>query len=148
MMVNEPATPDQPFAWSAATFDDHVWFSLKNAKDFPATLFWISNGGRSAHPWESRHLGRVGIEEVCSHFCNGLEISRENRLADFGIPTTRLFEEGQPVRLPVIQGVALVEQGFGQVSSILPIDDHTIAINGEQGAYVHVKCDWKEFLLS
>jgi hypothetical protein len=148
MMVNEAPTPEQPFAWSAATFDDHVWFSLKNAVDFPATLFWISNGGRSAHPWENRHLGRLGIEEVCGHFCNGLEISRENRLADFGIPTTRLFEKGEIVRLPVIQGVALVDPGFGQVTSIQPIDDHTIVITGEQGAFVHVTCDWKEFLLS
>jgi hypothetical protein len=148
MMVNEPASADQPFAWSAATFDDHVWFSLKNAADFPATLFWISNGGRSAHPWENRHLGRVGVEEVCGHFCNGLEVSRENRLADFGIPTTRRFEAGESVRLPIIQGVALVEPGFGQVKSIQPLDAQTIVITGETGDFVHVKCDWKEFLLS
>lgn len=148
MMVNESPTPKQPFAWTAATFDDYVWFSLKNALDFPATLFWISNGGRSAHPWENRHVGRVGLEEVCGHFCNGLEASREDRLAAFGIPTTRRFEEGEIVRLPIIQGVALVEPGFGQVTAIQPLDDHTITITGENGAFVHAKVDWKEFLLA
>jgi hypothetical protein len=146
MMVNESPTPMQPFAWTAATFDDYVWFSLKNVLDFPATLFWISNGGRSAHPWENRHVGRIGLEEVCSHFCNGLEISRENRLAAYGIPTTRRFEEGEAVRLPVIQGVVLVELGFGQVMSIVPIDEHSIAITGTSGAVVHGKIDWKAFL--
>ena len=145
-MVSDAATPEQPFAWSAATFDDYVWFSLKNAADFPATLFWISNGGRSAHPWESRHLGRVGIEEICGHFCDGLETSRKNLLAERGIPTTRLFHPDQTVRLPIIQGVALVEPGFGQVQKIQPIDDHTIVITGENGAFVHVNIDWRTFL--
>jgi len=146
MMVSEPATPEQPFAWSAATFDDYVWFSLKNPADFPATLFWVSNGGRSAHPWESRHLGRIGIEEICGHFCDGLEKSRKKLLAEWGIPTTRLFHRDQTVRLPIIQGVALVEPSFGQVQKIQPIDDHTIAITGENGGVVHVKIDWKAFL--
>jgi hypothetical protein len=143
MMVNESPTSAQPFAWTAATFDDYVWFSLKNALDFPATLFWISNGGRSAHPWENRHLGRVGLEEVCSYFCYGLEASRENRLAAYGVPTTREFFADETVRLPVIQGVALVDEGFGQVQSITPVDEHTIAITGENGTVVHAKIDWK-----
>jgi hypothetical protein len=52
------------------------------------------------------------------------------------------------VRLPIIQGVALVEPGFGQVKSIQPLDAQTIVITGETGDFVHVKCDWKEFLLS
>jgi hypothetical protein len=41
-----------------------------------------------------------------------------------------------------------VEPGFGQVTKIQPLDDHTLVITGEQGVFVHVKCDWKEFLLS
>jgi phosphotransferase system IIA component len=43
-------------------------------------------------------------------------------------------------------GVALVEPGFGQVTAIVPLDDHTIAIKGEHGAEVHAKIDWREFL--
>jgi hypothetical protein len=146
MMVNEPATAERPFGWSAATFDQYIWFSLKRVSDFPATLFWVSNGGRSAHPWESRHVGRLGIEEVCSHFCNGLEASREDRLAQLAIPTTRKFSASETVRLPIIQGVALVEPDFGKVTAIEVIDEATLMIHGENGALVQVKIDWKEFL--
>jgi hypothetical protein len=143
MMVNEPATAEQPFAWTAVTFDDYVWFSLKNTRDFPSTLFWLSNGGRTAHPWEKRHIGRVGLEEVCSYFCYGVDVSREDRLAGEGIATTRDFAVNEVVRLPIIQGVALVEAGFGQVRSILPRGEHSIEITGDQGQVVIVKIDWQ-----
>jgi hypothetical protein len=146
MMVNQAPTAELPFGWSAATFDNYVWFSLKRVSDFPATLFWVSNGGRSAHPWENRHVGRVGIEEVCGHFCNGLEASREDRLASVGIPTTRTFAAAETVRLPIIQGVALVEENFGQVAAMEVIDESTLCLRGENGALVKVKVDWKEFL--
>lgn len=146
MMVNQPATTKQPFGWSAATFNNYVWFSLKRVSDFPATLFWVSNGGRSAHPWESRHVGRVGIEEICGHFCNGLEASREDRLAAEGIPTTRAFCAQDTVRLPIIQGVALVDPNFGKVTAITPIDAITLVIHGENEVSVQVKIDWLEFL--
>jgi hypothetical protein len=72
-----------------------------------------------------------------------LEASRENRLAAYGVPTTREFFADETVRLPVIQGVALVDEGFGQVQSITPVDEHTIAITGENGTVVHAKIDWK-----
>jgi hypothetical protein len=143
MMVNEPATAEQPFAWTAVTFDDYVWFSLKNTRDFPSTLFWLSNGGRTARPWEKRHIGRVGLEEVCSYFCYGVDVSREDRLAGEGIATTRDFAINEVVRLPIIQGVALVEAGFGQVRSILPRGEHSIEITGDQGQVVIVKIDWQ-----
>ncbi|NBV53239.1 MAG: hypothetical protein EBR83_06940, partial [Verrucomicrobia bacterium] len=119
MLVNAPATEAQPFAWTAVTFPGYVWFSLKNVDDFPSTLFWLSNGGRPGHPWEKRHLGRLGLEEVCSHFCDGVDVAREDRLAAKGIPTSRLFRKDQRVRLPLIQAAAAVSTDFGQVLSIV-----------------------------
>ena len=112
MMVNEAATPEQPFAWSAAVLDGYVWFSLKNPADFPATLFWLSNGGRTAAPWNGRHLGRIGIEEVCSYFANGVDVSRQDLLAAEGIPTTRHFKADEVVSLKTIQAVAAVDPDF------------------------------------
>lgn len=143
MMVSEASTAEQPFAWTAATFDNYVWFSLKNPRDFPSTLFWLSNGGRTAHPWEQSHIGRIGMEEVCSFFSHGVDVSREDRLASEGIATTRDFAVNEVVRLPIIQGVALVEAGFGQVRSILPRDEQSIEITGDQGQVVIVKIDWQ-----
>jgi hypothetical protein len=143
MMVSEPATPEQPFAWSAVVFDGYVWFQLKNSADFPATLFWLSNGGRSAAPWNSRHTERLGVEEVCSHFCDSVHISREDRLAADGIPTTREFRKDERISLRIIQGVAEVPENFGSVAKIIPSGDGHITLIGENGTKVTEPVDWK-----
>ena len=146
MMAAAPATPEQPFAWSAAVLDGYVWFSVKNPADFPCTLFWMSNGGRSAAPWSGRHLGRLGIEEVCSYFSNGVDLSRQNPLATIGIPTVRHFSGGETVSLRMIHAVALVPDGFGAVKSIVPADPQSVTITGESGAKILVPLDWNFIL--
>lgn len=140
MMVNQASTDTQPFAWSAAVLDGYVWFSLKNPHDFPATLFWLSNGGRDDAPWNGRHSGRVGIEEVCSHFSDGVATSRQHPLE--GIPTTHSFSPEQTTTLPIIQAVAAVPDDFGMVTHILPADDHHITIHGESGKKIHAAINW------
>lgn len=146
MMVSDPATEAQPFAWSAVVLDGFVWFSLKNPADFPSTLFWMSNGGRTAGPWNSRHLGRIGIEDVCSYFSNGVDVSRQNLLAAEGIPTTRHFTPGETVSLRTIQAVAPLEISFGAISKILPAGENHVLIVGDSGAEATVPIDWR-FLL-
>jgi len=143
MMANVPATPEQPFAWSAAVLDGYAWFSLKNPEDFPCTLFWISNGGRSGEPWNGRHLGRIGVEEVCSHFANGVEVSREDLLAPAGVPTTRRFNAGETVSLRLVQVAAEVPPGFGRVVEIVPRGPDSVIVTDESGAAVTVFVDWK-----
>ncbi|WP_338286022.1 hypothetical protein [Luteolibacter sp. LG18] len=146
MMVSEPATEAQPFAWSAAVMDGYVWFSLKNPADFPTTLFWLSNGGRQAEPWSSRHFGRVGIEEVYSHFFDGLEISREDRLAPEGIPTTREFHKDEAVSVRIVQGIVPVPAGFQTVASIVPDGPGRVTLQDENGQTVTAKVDWSYVL--
>jgi hypothetical protein len=146
MMVNEVATPEQPFAWSAVVLDGYVWFSLKNPADFPATMFWLSNGGRTAAPWSGRHVGRIGIEEVCSYFANGVDVSRQDLLAAEGIPTTRHFRRGEVVSLKTIQAVAAVDPDFGAISKILPAGDAAVMLTGESGVSIKVPINWR-FLL-
>ncbi len=143
MMVSEASTAEQPFAWSACVFDGFVWFALKNPTDFPATMFWISNGGRSAAPWNSRHTARIGIEDVCSHFCDSVDISRKNLLHKLGVPCTRSFSKDQPVTLKNIQAVAAVPSNFGKVESIVPVSDTEVRITGENGDKVTVSLNWK-----
>jgi hypothetical protein len=142
MLVNDPATEEQPFAWTAVTFPGYVWFQLKDVADFPATLFWLSNGGRPGHPWEKRHLGRLGLEEVCSHFCDGVDIAREDLLAADGVPTSREFHPGTPVRLAIIQGAVAIGQSFGQVRSITPAGPASVQITGENGQTLEVPLNW------
>jgi hypothetical protein len=146
MMVNQQATPQQPFAWSAAVLDGYLWFALKNPADFPATALWMSNGGRSSPPWNSRHLGRIGIEEICSHFSNGVDVSRQNLLAEYGIPTTRRFQADETVSLKTVQAVSLTPESFGKVCSIVPEGDEAVAITGESGAQLIVPLAWKFIL--
>jgi hypothetical protein len=142
MMVSQPATTDQPFAWSAVVLDGYVWFCLKNPADFPSTLLWISNGGRAAAPWNNRHLGRIGVEEVCSYFSNGVDLSRQNLLAAEGIPTTRQFSRDETVSLKIIQAVASVDSSFGSVLKIIPVGETQVLIIGESGAEITVSIDW------
>lgn len=146
MMISNPATPEQPFAWSACVMDGYVWFAVKNPTYFPATLFWLSNGGRSADPWKSRHTCRVGIEEVCSYFCDGVEHSRKDLLRDRSIPTTHDFSKDKAVRLPMIHAVAAVAENFGMVKSIVPDGEDKVKITGEHGAEVTVGLNWKFIL--
>jgi hypothetical protein len=141
MMIAEEPTADRPFAWSAAVFDGFVWFSLKNPSDFPATLFWLSDGGRDGAPWNARHTGRIGIEEVCSHFCNSVDLSRQDLLAEEGIPTTRRFRADETVSLRIVQAVAEVPPNFGKVLDILPTGDGRVRVSGENGA-VECALDW------
>jgi hypothetical protein len=142
MMVNEPTTEAQPFAWSAAVLDGYVWFSLKDQADFPATLFWLSNGGRHDGPWNGHHLGRVGIEEVCSQFCDSVSDSRVSGLKAGGIPTTRAFDAAETTRLRVIQAVTEVPAGFGRVVSICPDGLSGVVITSEAGLCVNFAIDW------
>lgn len=146
MMVSEPATEEQPFAWSAVVFDGYVWFALKNPADFPATLFWLSNGGRHRSPWNGRHLGRIGIEEVCSYFSYGLEEAREDRLAGSGIPTSRRFRPDETVSLRTVQAVAAVPATFGAVTSITPDGSSRVLIHDEHGNTAVAKVDWSYVL--
>ncbi len=142
LMASEPVTEARPFAWSAAVFEGYVWFSLKNPADFPATLFWISNGGRHGAPWNGRHLGRLGIEEVCSHFADPVEISRLGRLAGEGIATTREFRRDEVVSLRIAQAVAAVPADFGVTVSILPAGPGKVIITGDSGHAVETNIDW------
>jgi len=142
MMANATATKEHPFAWSAAVLDGYLWFSIKNPADFPATLLWLSNGGRSAAPWNDRHRDRIGIEEVCSYFCHGVDASRKNLLADHGIPTTRHFSPEETTSLRMIQAVAATPENFGAVAKITPLNEHTIAITDENGQTLQAPIDW------
>lgn len=108
---------DPDFAWTAVTLDGYVWVALKCPRQFPGTLFWISNGGRHYPPWNGRHRRRMGIEDVCSYFHEGLESSREHHLPG-GIPTTASFNKDHPTVLRHIQMVHPLDADFGVVESV------------------------------
>ncbi len=89
-------------------------------------------------------MKRMGLEEVYSHFHDGVDVSRQDLLRDKDVPTTRLFYADTRVRLPIIQAAVEVPPGFGQVQLISPLffdDEVAIRIDGENG-FVTSRVDW------
>ena len=130
------------FAWTAASLDGYVWISLKDPRTLPATLFWISNGGRHADPWNGRHLRRLGLEEICGHYSDGLDVSRKDLLKGQGVPTTAYFRAKEAKTIRVIHLVHPVPKGFGKVEAIDRGADGTdITVHGATGR-VRVPVDW------
>ena len=62
---------------------------LKDPRQLPVTMMWISNGGRDFPPWSSRHTGVIGIEDGIAAGATGLSYAMgDNPLRAAGVPTT------------------------------------------------------------
>lgn len=69
-----------------------------NKDMFPNCMFWFSNRGRKAEPWNGRNLC-LGIEPVASAFDLGTNISNSpNPMMKKGIYTTFRFTPDKPIR--------------------------------------------------
>ncbi|MEM1273925.1 MAG: hypothetical protein AAGF88_08910 [Pseudomonadota bacterium] len=70
--------------------EDDMLVVLKDVRDMPVTMLWVSNGGRDFAPWNSRHTGVLGIEDGCASGALGLQHAMgENPIRAAGVPTTR-----------------------------------------------------------
>jgi len=132
-----------PFAWTAATNAEAgwVWFALKDPRVLPSTTMWMSNGGRTYAPWQSRHDRVIGLEEVCSYFHLGHRASTEdNTVSRRGIPTFVTLDPGAPTEINYAFGLAPVAPGFGAVVQIEPTDDGVVIRDGA-GHQTFAACD-------
>lgn len=119
VMVHHKDTDN--FAWATVVFPDKnfVWFALKNPAHFASTVLWHSNGGRHYAPWNGRHRGVLGIEDVTAYFDLGLGASlADNPWKKRGIATALALGGRKVVRLPYIMGVAPLTKDFDQVRSV------------------------------
>jgi hypothetical protein len=135
------------FAWTAATLDGYLWLTLKDPRQLPSTLFWISNGGRHYAPWNGRHRARLGLEEVLSHYNDGPIVSSEQRLATEGIPTAHHFRTGESTTVRLIYVVHPVPPGFGMVKSVRRRAKGRIEVRGSSGERVRIPVDWQDLYL-
>ena len=120
------SAPNLPFAWTAVAFPKqrYVWFALKDPRVLRHMVLWISNGGRHYPPWNGRHVGVMGLEEVTSYYAYGLaEAVRRNALSEKGYLTVVKLERQHPFVVPYIMGVASIPAGFERVREILPSED-------------------------
>lgn len=110
-----------PFAWTAVSFprEGYVWFALKNPRLLRGTVLWISNAGRHYAPWNGRHAGVLGLEEVTANFHYGLaESAAPNPLSKAGYPTALTLRPDAPLTIPYIMGVAPIPRGFDRVKRV------------------------------
>lgn len=64
---------------------------------FPSAILWVSNRGRTAYPWERRHLA-LGVEPVCAAFDLGPAVSTApNPISAAGEPTALAMEPDKPL---------------------------------------------------
>ncbi|MEM9755577.1 MAG: hypothetical protein AAF914_06270 [Pseudomonadota bacterium] len=69
--------------------EDDMLVVLKDARQLPVTMLWISNGGRDFAPWSSRHRGVIGIEDGIASGATGLKHALgDNPVKAMGVPTT------------------------------------------------------------
>jgi hypothetical protein len=136
--------PGGDFAWTAVVFpgEKYVWFSLKDPRVLASTVLWHSNGGRHYAPWNGRHRHVLGLEEVTSHFHDGLaESVAKNAVSEAGIPTTVKLSPKKPLTVNVIMGVAEVPEGFERVTRIDRLADGIVLL-GKGGRRVFASLDW------
>jgi hypothetical protein len=142
------ADPALEHGWSAATFHDagYVWLALRNSAQLPSTFVWLSNGGRSDPPWNSRHSGVLGLEDMMGYYGAGLAASaRINELNARGIATCRRMQAAETASIPYIQGVMRIPGGFDVVASVKPAAAGELLVTARNGCEVRVPCRW-EFL--
>lgn len=144
LLVNDPDS--NSLGWSSVVFDGYVWLALKDVRTLPMTLLWQSNGGRSQSPWNGRHVGRLGVEEVCSFFAAGNAASRDNYLVDAGFPTYRSFDETHQLAFSTIHVVTEVPVDFDIVESVVPVGDHQLEVRSQSNISVIVDVNWNYVL--
>jgi len=135
-------------AWMAVANpkEGYLWFSLKNADQLPATVFWIENRGRHNAPWNGRNRC-LGLEDVCAYFAEGLvESVRPNAIAASGIPTAVALDANRPTAVCHIQGAVRIPATFLRVASV-EFGPRRIAFVAADGQRVAAEVDY-DFLKS
>ncbi len=110
----------QQVAWTTATNQDggYLWFSMRDPRILPTTVFWIENHGRHGEPWNGRNRC-LGLEDVCSYLNEGMPISAQpNDLNKKGIPTAIELNPNRPTFVNYIQGIAKIPEDFQMVKDV------------------------------
>lgn len=107
-------------AWTTATNQDegYLWFSIRDPRVLPATVFWMENHGRHGAPWNGRNRS-LGLEDVCGYLNEGMPLSAQpNDVNARGIPTAVELKADRPTEINYIQGVAKIPADFRMVKDI------------------------------
>jgi len=139
VVADEKTLAGKP-AWTAAvnTRDHWVWFSLRDPRVLPTTVFWIENHGRHGVPWNGRN-SCLGLEDVCAYFAEGFVPSiTPNPLSKQGIRTAVELDAKKPTEIRSAQGAVHVPAGFDRVKTIDFAQPDRIGLISESGLTVTV----------
>ena len=113
----------------------------RDPRVLPATLLWMSNGGRYSAPWKGRHVNVMGVEDVTGFFHTGLNGSaRPNALSKRGLTTCHQLRADRPFAVRYIMAVAAIPRRFEQVKDIIVAPDK-VTLVGEHGVKVSTPLD-------
>lgn len=133
--VMMPEAPGRELAWGAALRhrEADLVLSLKRPEDFPSTLLWLSNGGRYYSPWNSRHRGVLGLEEVRTYLLSGHKASiAPNDFSEQGIPTSIGLTPSGEIDLRQAIGIMPVPAGWDVVIEV-EAGDGELAVRSDVG---------------
>lgn len=142
-LVQLMADPDLDVAWTAVTFpkERYAWFSLKDPRVLSSTVLWHSNGGRHYAPWNGRHVGVLGLEEVTGYFADGLAASvKKNPHTERGLKTAIRLNPRKPLAVNTIMAAVPVPAGFDRVKRIARKNDG-VELTAASGKRVTVPLD-------
>ena len=125
--------PHNPLGWAAAQRNDsgELFLTLKNPADYPVTVLWFSNGGRDYAPWNSRHIGVLGMEEARTTLYGHTASIAPNALTAEGVPTAlTLVPNGRAEVRNVIGGLP---GGLGTGVVDVRVEGAQLAIRFEDG---------------
>ncbi len=114
-------------AWTSVTFPEAgwLWIAVKDPRVLASTILWHSNGGRHYPPWNGRHRGVLGLEEVTSYFHFGLaESVAPNEFSRAGIPTFQPLRPDETLLVNYMMGVVPIPPRFDRVATVDFADDH------------------------
>lgn len=135
--------PENRLAWGAALRREEgdVTLSLKTPSDFPMTALWVSNGGRDYFPWNGKHRGVLGMEEVRTNSLRGHRASlAPNALTDKGIPTSITLAPGRTIDLRHVIGMLSAPAGWERVVAVRETGGG-LEVEGTAGAVLNLPYD-------
>jgi hypothetical protein len=136
------ADTSEPLGWTAVTFPGYVWIALRSIRQFPVTLFWLTNGGRHQAPWCGRHRHRLGVEDAAAFHHGGPMTPEAQKLADQGLYDQPAFNANQPTVLRHTQFVHPVSGQPGLASLKTIPGEEAVKLTFEDGQTTQAAVDW------
>ncbi|MEM9319549.1 MAG: hypothetical protein AAGA70_11165 [Pseudomonadota bacterium] len=123
--------------------EDDMLVVLKDARQLPVTMLWISNGGRDFAPWNSRHIGVIGIEDGIAAGATGLKYALgDNPVKAANVATTLALGGTTDIRHAMVHLPR--PPGWSRVTEVA-VAKGRIALSEASGATVDVAFDDTHF---